>query len=72
LLSEADGDREAVGSREGEPEGIPDPVSALARERDALRAAGDYSGADALRGRIRAAGYDVSDQEMGPGRLRKR
>ena len=71
LLSEADGDREAVGGREGESEGIPDAVSALARERDALRAAGDYAGADALRGRIRAAGYDVSDQGMGPGRLRK-
>jgi len=71
LLSEADGDREAVGSREGEPDGIPDAVSALARERDALRAKGDYARADVLRGRIRAAGYDVSDQGPGPGRLRK-
>ena len=72
LLSEADGDREAVGSREGEPEGVPGAVSALARERDALRAAGDYAAADLLRGRIRASGYDVSDQGTGPGRLRKR
>jgi cysteinyl-tRNA synthetase len=71
LLSEADGDRGAVGGREGEPEGIPGAVSALARERDALRTAGDYAAADLLRGRIRASGYDVSDQGTGPGRLRK-
>jgi cysteinyl-tRNA synthetase len=71
LLSEADGGREAIGIGEGESEGIPDTVSALARERDTLRAAGDYAGADLLRGRIRAAGYEVSDRGMGPGRLRK-
>lgn len=71
LLSEADGDRGAVGCREGEPDGIPDAVSALARERDALRAEGDYAGADLLRGRIRAAGYEVSDPGAGPGQLRK-
>jgi cysteinyl-tRNA synthetase len=59
------------GESGGEPDGIPDAVSALARERDALRAEGDYAGADLLRGRIRAAGYEVSDQGAGPGRLRK-
>ena len=72
LLSEADGDREAVGSREGEPEGVSDAIAALARERDALRAAGDYAGADALRERIRAAGYDVVDAGVEPARLVKR
>ena len=71
LLSEADGGSAVTAAREGEADGIPEVVSALARERDALRAAGDYAGADALRGRIRAAGYEVSDQGMGPGRVRK-
>jgi cysteinyl-tRNA synthetase len=71
LLSEAGAESEAAVVGEGEPEGVPDAVAALARRRDALRAAGDYEGADALRERIRAAGYDVSDQGMGPGRLRK-
>jgi cysteinyl-tRNA synthetase len=71
LLSEADAENETVGLGFGETEGAPDAVAALARERDALRASGDYAGADALRERIRAAGYDVSDQGMGPGRLRK-
>jgi cysteinyl-tRNA synthetase len=71
LLTEAGAESGAAVVRDGEPEGVPDAVAALARERDALRAAGDYAGADALRGRIRAAGYDVSDQGTGPGRLRK-
>jgi cysteinyl-tRNA synthetase len=71
LLSEADAGCIPPGGSGGEPDGIPDAVSALARERDALRAEGDYAGADLLRGRIRAAGYEVSDQGAGPGRLRK-
>jgi cysteinyl-tRNA synthetase len=72
LLSEADAGSVSPDGSGGEPQGIPDHVSAMARERDALRAAGDYAGADALRGRIRAAGYDVSDRGVGPGVLRKR
>jgi cysteinyl-tRNA synthetase len=71
LLSEADGDREAVGSREGEPEGIPDAVSAMAREREKRRRARDYTEADALREKIRAAGYDVVDAAEGAAFLRK-
>lgn len=71
LLSEAGAESEAAVVGEGEPEGVPDAVAALARQRDALRAAGDYEGADALRERIRAAGYDVSDHGIGPGRVRK-
>jgi cysteinyl-tRNA synthetase len=72
LLSETDAESETADVGFGAPEGVPDAVAALARERDALRSAGDYAGADALRERIRAAGYDVSDQGMGRGRLRKR
>jgi cysteinyl-tRNA synthetase len=71
LLSEADGDREAVGSREGEPEGIPDAVSAMAREREKRRRARDYTEADALREKIRSAGYDVVDAVEGAAFLRK-
>jgi cysteinyl-tRNA synthetase len=72
LLSEAGAESEAavVGGRG--PEGVSDAVAALARERDALRAAGDYAGADALRERIRAAGYDVVDAGKEPARLVKR
>ncbi|MGB7629802.1 MAG: hypothetical protein WBM29_01825, partial [Candidatus Deferrimicrobium sp.] len=50
----------------------PDAIAALARERDALRAAGDYAGADALRERIRAGGYEVIDTGKGTARLVKR
>jgi cysteinyl-tRNA synthetase len=71
LLPEAGAGSEAAVVGEGEPEGVPDAVAALARQRGALRTAGDYEGADALRERIRAAGYDVSDHGMGPGRIRK-
>jgi cysteinyl-tRNA synthetase len=72
LLSEADGDREAIGIGEGEQEGVPHVVVSIARERDTLRAAGDYAAADALRERIRAAGYDVVDAGKGSARLVKR
>ena len=61
LLSEADADREAIGICEGEAEKTPVEVVSMARERDTLRAAGDYAAADVLRERIRAAGYDVID-----------
>jgi cysteinyl-tRNA synthetase len=72
LLSEAGVESEAADVRFGEPEGNPDAVAALARERDALRAAGDYAGADALRERIHAEGYDVIDTGKEPSRLVKR
>jgi len=64
LLSEAEG--------EGEPEGVPPEVEALAREREARRRARDYPAADALREKIRAAGYDVVDATEGTADLRKR
>lgn len=65
LLSEADADREATGVRAGEAEKIPVEVVSLARERDACRRAKDFAGADSLRDRIRAAGYDVVDTGEG-------
>jgi len=57
---------------EAEPAGIPAEVASLAGERDALRAAGDYAAADALRERIRAAGFDVVDGGKVSSRLVKR
>ena len=72
LLSEADGGCEVNGVHVGEPEGVSDAVAALARQRDALRAAGDYAGADALRERIRAAGYEVIDKGKETSRIVKR
>jgi cysteinyl-tRNA synthetase len=71
LLSEAEVENETVGVGEGKPEGVPDAVAALARERDALRAAGDYAAADALRERIHASGYNVVDEPEGTAVLRK-
>jgi len=71
LPSEADGDREAVCIREGEAEGIPVEVVSMARERETRRRACDFPGADALREKIRAAGYDVVDAAEGTTILRK-
>ncbi len=71
LLSEADVQTGSVGVVEGEPEGWPEPVAALARERDTLRAAGDYAAADALRVRIHAEGYVVIDTGKAASRLVK-
>ncbi len=71
LLSEADADGEVDGVREGEPKGVPPAVEAMAREREARRRARDYPAADALREKIRAAGYDVVDAAEGTAVLRK-
>lgn len=49
------------GVPEGETAEVPAAVEALSRERDALRRSGDYAGADAIRERIRSAGYEVVD-----------
>jgi len=72
LLSETGAESEAIGAAEGERERSPVEVVSMARERDALRAAGDYAAADALRERIRAAGYDVVDAGKESARLVKR
>lgn len=71
LLSEAAGGGEAEGIRSGGPEGIPPAVEAMAREREARRRARDYPAADALREKIRAAGYDVVDAAEETAVLRK-
>ena len=71
LLSEADGDREGSGVSEGEAEPIPVEVASMAREREARRRACDFPAADALREKIRAAGYDVVDAAEGTAVLRK-
>jgi len=72
LLSEADGDGGANGVREGGEAEIPVEVASMARERESRRRAGDYPAADALREKIRAAGYDVVDAAEGKAVLRKR
>jgi cysteinyl-tRNA synthetase len=72
LLSEADGDGGANGVREGGEAEIPVEVASMARERESRRRAGDYPAADALREKIRAAGYDVVDAAEGTAVLRKR
>jgi cysteinyl-tRNA synthetase len=71
LLSEADAECEAIGVGEGEREGIPPVVEAMARERETRRRSRDYPAADALREKIRAAGYDVVDAAEGNAALRK-
>jgi cysteinyl-tRNA synthetase len=47
-------------------------VVGLARSRDRCRRERRFAEADALRERIREAGYDVVDGKDGAGRLRKR
>jgi cysteinyl-tRNA synthetase len=71
LFSEADVDGEVDGVNDGEAEGPPIDVASMAREREARRRAGDYPAADALREKIRAAGYDVVDGPEGIAVLRK-
>ena len=45
---------------------VPDEVRRLAEDRDAARRAKDYATADALRERIKEAGYEVTDAAEGP------
>ena len=72
LFSEADGESAVDGDREGGAEETPVEVASMARERETLRRAGDYRAADALRERIRAAGYDVVDGPEGIAFLRRK
>jgi cysteinyl-tRNA synthetase len=51
---------------------IPVEVASRARERETRLRASDYPAADALREKIRAAGYDVVDAAEGTAVLRKR
>ncbi len=70
LLEAASG--EAVSTGETAEESAPGEVVELASRRDRLRRERKFPEADALRERIRAAGYDVVDREDGSGRLTKR
>jgi cysteinyl-tRNA synthetase len=72
LFSEADADDGAADAREGEEGRPPIEIASMARERETRRRAGDYPAADALRERIRAAGYDVVDGPEGIAVLRNR
>lgn len=56
----------AASGEEWRTGGAPVPVVAMARERQALRAAHDYTAADALRSRLVEAGYDVQDSRETP------
>jgi len=71
LFSETDSDSEVAGVREGEAEEIPVEVASMAREREIRRRSRDYPAADALREKIRGAGYDVADGPEGIAILRK-
>ena len=71
LLPEADAESEEIGVGFGGPEDVPPVVEAMARERETRRRVRDYPAADALREKIRAAGYDVVDAAEGTAVLRK-
>ncbi len=45
---------------------VPEAVRRLAAERDAMRRAKDYAGADTVRERIRVAGFEITDTADGP------
>jgi hypothetical protein len=45
---------------------VPDHIRALAEERELARQAGEFARADALRERIRYAGFEVTDGASGP------
>ncbi|GAB4368520.1 MAG: cysteine--tRNA ligase [Deltaproteobacteria bacterium] len=67
LLRDTAGESSGTG-RGGIPEGVID----LAKRRARLRRERDYRGADALRERIREAGYEVTDRPDGTFRLDRR
>jgi cysteinyl-tRNA synthetase len=50
---------------------LPGEVADLAARREAARKARDFPEADALRAKIREAGYDIVDIKGGPPRLKK-
>jgi cysteinyl-tRNA synthetase len=58
------GGLEAAAAREAP--GLPPEVRALADERQAARERRDWAAADALRDRIAAMGYAVTDTPEGP------
>jgi cysteinyl-tRNA synthetase len=61
---------EGAGASKGREE-VPSHVEEMAREREALRRARDFSGADAIRAAIRSMGYDLVDSATGPSVVRR-
>ena len=55
-----------LGLRLDDDEALPAGVAALVQQREAARAARDWSNADALRESIRQRGYEVEDTPSGP------
>jgi len=51
--------------------GVEEELQRLVEEREAARAAGDYAAADAARGKLAAAGYEVRDTPQGPKLVKK-
>jgi hypothetical protein len=45
---------------------VPEEIMALVHEREERRAVKDFAAADALRGRVHDAGYDIEDLSSGP------
>ena len=70
LLGEASGEAAAEGGPRGRD--VPEEVADLAQRRDRCRRERRFAEADALREKIREAGYDVVDGKDGKGRLEKR
>jgi cysteinyl-tRNA synthetase len=71
LSGAAGAGREAEEGTEERTEEVPAGIAEMARERDALRRARDFSAADAIRARIRSLGYDVVDSGKGVSSVRK-
>ncbi|HEU5359936.1 MAG TPA: DALR domain-containing protein, partial [Candidatus Deferrimicrobiaceae bacterium] len=68
----AAGRREVPAGPGGPEEGPPGDVADLARRRDKCRRERKFAEADALREKIREAGYEVVDRKGEPGILKKR
>lgn len=72
LLASAEAARgEGAAKTEAGAGAVPPEVAELADRREARRRERDFAGADAIRDRIRAAGYDVVDTRDGRPRLRR-
>ncbi|MBI5419674.1 MAG: cysteine--tRNA ligase [Deltaproteobacteria bacterium] len=71
-LAEAAAEGLARPAAGGEETPVPAEVKELAARREEARKAGDFTEADALRARIREAGYEVIDVKEGAPRLKKR
>ncbi len=70
-LPAAGAGRAGGAEREASAEGVPAEVVELAARREASRRARNFAEADALRDRIRSAGYDVVDAGDGRPRIRR-